>query len=135
VAARLDENNTTPNDHLTKNDRNHNSTGTNVRNTNDRNVKDRTVNEGNANNRGSDNHIANRRDVEGHEVTDDVKNQIAEIVQDVDNDIDNVYVSTSPDFFDLAGNYADDMDAGKPVRGFFDHIGNTIERIFPQNKR
>ncbi len=135
VAAKLDENNTTPNDHLAKNDRNHNSTGTNIRNTNDRHVTDRTVNEGDANRRGSDNHISNRRDVEGHEVTDDVKNKIADIVQDVDNNIDNVYVSTSPDFFDLANNYADDMDQGKPVRGFFDQIGNTIERIFPQNKR
>lgn len=135
VAATLDENNTTPNDHLAKNDRNHNSTGTNVRNTNDRNVRDRTVNEGDANRRGTDNHIANRRDVEGHEVTDDVKSRVAEIVQDVDNDIDNVYVSTSPDFFDLADNYATDMDDGKPVRGFFDQIGNMVERIFPQNKR
>src|SRR5699024_127880 len=135
VAAKLDENQTTPNDHLSSNDRNHNSTGTNVRHTNHRNVKDRTVNKGDANRRGTDNHMANRRDVEGDAVTDDVKNQIAEIVQDVDNDIDNVYVSTSPDFFDLANDYADDMDEGKPIKGFFDQVGNTIERIFPQNKR
>lgn len=135
VAAVLDEENTTPNDNLTQNDRSHNSTGTNVRNTNDRNVKNRTVNEGDANKRGPDNHTSNRRDVEGHEVTDDVKNEIASIVQEIDDDIDNVYVSTSPDFVDLVSNYADDMDNGEPVRGFFDQIGNTIERIFPQNKR
>lgn len=135
VAAVLDEKNTTPDDNLAKNDRNNSSAGTNVKNTNDRNVKNRTVNEGDANRRGTDNHMSNRRDVEGHEVTDEVKNQVAEIVQDTDNDIDNVYVTTSPDFVDLAGNYADDMNAGKPVRGFFDQIGNTIERIFPQNKR
>src|SRR5699024_3516032 len=135
VAAQLDENNTTANDHLTKNDRNNSSAGMNVRNVNDRNVKNRTVNDGDANDRRQDNHMANRRDVEGHDVTDDVKNKIADIVQDVDNDIDNVYVSTSPDFFDLANNYSTDLDDGKPVRGFFDQIGNTIERIFPQNKR
>ena|SRR5690625_5131449 len=135
VAAQLDENNTTPNDHLTKNDRNHNSAGMNVRNVNDRNVKNRTVNDGDANERRQDNHMANRRDVEGHDVTDDVKNKIADIVQDVNNDIDNVYVSTSPDFMDLADNYVTDMNDGKPIRGFFDQIGNTIERIFPQNKR
>src|SRR5699024_487412 len=135
VAAVLDEKNTTHDDNLAKNDRNNSSAGTNVKNTNDRNVKNRTVNEGDANRRGTDNHMSNRRDVEGHEVTDEVKNQVAEIVQDTDNDIDNVYVTTSPDFVDLAGNYADDMNAGKPVRGFFDQIGNTIERIFPQNKR
>lgn len=135
VAAQLDEGRTNPNDHISKNDRNNSSAGMNVRNVNDRNVSNRTVNDGDSNARRSDNHMANRRDVEGHDVTDDVKNKVADIVQDVDQDIDNVYVSTSPDFFDLAGNYATDMDEGKPVRGFFDQLGNTIERIFPQNKR
>lgn len=135
VAAQLDEKNTTSKDNVAKNDRENNSTGMNVRNTNDRNAKDRTVNDGDSNERRSDNHMANRRDVEGHEVTDDVKNKIADIVQDVDNDIDNVYVSSSPDFMDLADDYVTDMNDGKPIRGFFDQIGNTIERIFPQNKR
>lgn len=135
VAAQLDESKTNPNDHISKNDRNNSSAGMNVRNVNDRNVKNRTVNDGDSNARRSDNHMANRRDTEGHDVTDDVKNKAADIVQDIDKDIDNVYVSTSPDFFDLAGNYVTDMDEGKPVRGFFDQIGNTIERIFPQNKR
>lgn len=146
VAAVLDKNNETPNDNLTYNDRQNSSAGMNVRNVNDRNVTNRTVNEGDTNARRQDNHIANKkdtptdevnkkRDVEGDEVTDDVKNKIADIVQDVDNNIENVYVSTSPDFFDLADNYVNDMNNGEPVRGFFDQIGNTIERIFPQNKR
>lgn len=146
VAAVLDRDNETPKDNLTYNDRQNSSAGTNVRNVNDRNVTNRTVNEGDSNLRRQDNHIANRkntpsdevdkkRDVESYEVTDDVKNKIADIVQDVDNNIDNVYVSTSPDFFNLANNYVNDMNNGKPVRGFFDQIGNTIERIFPQNKR
>lgn len=137
VAAALDENNATKNDNLTHNDRRNSSSGMNIRNVNDRNVKNRTVNKGNSNDRRSDNHMSNRKagDLEGHEVTDEVKNQIADIVQGVDNRIDNVYVSTSPDFVDLSHNYVTDMDNGKPVRGFFDQIGNTIERIFPQNKR
>src|SRR5690625_1034146 len=124
-------------DNLSYNDRDKSSAGMNVRNVNDRNVKNRTVNEGDSNKRRQDNHMANRknRDVESDDVTDEVKNQIADIVQDVDNNIDNVYVSTSPDFMDLTENYVNDMNDGKPVRGFFDQIGNTIERIFPQNKR
>ena len=134
VAAVLDKDQT-PNDPIAKNDRNDSSAGTNVKHTNDRNVKDRTVNDGDGNKRGPDNHMSNRKDRNDHDVTDNVKNEIAQIVQDVDNDIDNVYVTTSPDFVDLVGNYSDDMDNGKPVRGFFDQIGNTIERIFPQNKR
>jgi len=135
VAAVLDDDNATDNDNITRNDRRNNSAGMNVRHVNDRNVRDRTVNEGDSNERRQDNHIANRRDREADEVTDEVKNRIADIVQDVDNDIDNVYVTTSPDFLDLTENYVNDMNDGKPVRGFFDQIGNTIERIFPQNKR
>src|SRR5699024_8981191 len=146
VAAELDKDSATSGDNLAKNDRQNSSAGMNVRNVNDRNAKGRVVNEGDSNERRTDNHMSNRRDmdtdrynddrqVESDEVTDQVKNKIADIVQDVDDNIDNVYVSTSPDFFDLAHNYSSDMDNGKPVRGFFDQIGNTIERIFPQNKR
>src|SRR5699024_6485083 len=130
VAAKLD-NDDTPDDAIANNDRDHKSTGTNVGHTNDRNAKERTVSKGDSNRRGPDNHTSTRRDTEEEAVTDEVKNEIAEIFQDVDGDIDNVYVSTSPDFLDLVGNYSDDMDNGKPVRGFFDQIGNTIERIFP----
>ena len=135
VAATLDNRRETRRNN-TATDRRNNSTSMNTRNTNDRNVKNRTVNQGDSNKRGQDNHITNRRgNTDGEELTNEVKNQITDIVQSVDNNIDNVYVSTSPDFFDLANNYVDDMDNGRPVRGFFDQIGNTIERIFPQNKR
>ena len=72
---------------------------------------------------------------EGAELTDEVKDKIADIVQSVDNNIDNVYVTTNPDFADLTNDYMNDFDEGKPVRGFFDQIGNMIERVFPQNKR
>src|SRR5699024_4002300 len=100
-----------------------------------RNAKERTVNEGDSNRRGPDNHTSNRRDTEEEAVTDEVKNEIAESVHDVDGDIDNVYVSTSPDILDLVGNYCGDLHNRTHVSGFFDQIGNTIERIFPQSKR
>ena len=86
------------------------------------------INDGNRNDRG----MSNRHT--GDDLTDDVKNDITDIVKSVDDDIDNVYVSTNPDFFDLTNNYVDDMNDGKPVRGFFDQFGNMIERLFPQNK-
>lgn len=76
-----------------------------------------------------------QRMTEGEEVTDEVKQQITKIVKDTDKTIDNVYVSTSPDFFDLSNDFADDVRGGKPIEGFFDQIGNMIERVFPQNKR
>lgn len=69
------------------------------------------------------------------ELSDEVKDQIADIVQSVDSNIDNVYVTTNPDFADLTDNYMNDLNEGAPVRGFFDQIGNMIERVFPQNQR
>ncbi len=101
----------------------------NNRNNTDRNNSDligtRNINDGNQ----------NRNRDEGAELTDEVKDKIADIVQSVDNDIDNVYVTTNPDFADLTNDYMNDFNEGKPIRGFFDQIGNMIERVFPQNKR
>lgn len=71
----------------------------------------------------------------GEELTDDIKQEIKDIVQSVDRNIDNVYVSTNPDFADLTNNYINDFNDGKPVRGMFDQLGNMIERLFPQNRR
>lgn len=71
---------------------------------------------------------------DGEEVTEDVKNKVSDIVKEQDPNIDDVFVTTSPDFVDLAGNYVDDMEAGKPISGIFDEIGTMIERLFPQSK-
>ncbi|MFD2630262.1 YhcN/YlaJ family sporulation lipoprotein [Oceanobacillus kapialis] len=71
----------------------------------------------------------------GGEVTDEVKEKITKIVKSVDQDIDNVYVSTNPDFRDLTNNYIDDMNNGEPIEGFFDQFGTMIERLFPQNNQ
>lgn len=68
------------------------------------------------------------------DLTDDVKNEISKVVKSVDNSIENVYVSTNPDFLDLANNYANDVESGEPIEGFFEEIGNMIERVFPQNR-
>lgn len=70
----------------------------------------------------------------GAELTDDVKDKIADIVRSVDSSIDNVYVTTNPDFMDLADRYANDMEAGNPVEGFFNQIGNMIDRVFPDGR-
>jgi|SRR5690625_1837232 len=93
-------------------------------------TKDRASDRDRTNNRGT-----NRTHDEGQELTDDVKNEIERIVKDVDSNIDNVFVSTNPDFADLTNNYINDFNSGKPVRGMFDQMGNMIERIFPQNRR
>jgi len=83
---------------------------------------------------GIDNHDRNNRN-DGNDLTDDVKRKIGDVVKSVDKNIDNVYISTNPDFFDLTNNYVDDVNNGEPVEGFFDQFGNTIERLFPQNRQ
>lgn len=153
VAAKLNTNSSEQNRTVTRGKTN--ASFDHVRNPNERHVTDRTVNDreegrrkegdrttnrrGDMNNNSdnTNNMNTNRRGFDhfDDDLTADIENQIADIVQSVDNNIDNVYVSTSPDFFDLANNYVDDMDNGRPIRGFFDQIGNTIERIFPQNRQ
>lgn len=76
-----------------------------------------------------------RNNESNDELTDDVKEKISKIVKDVDGDIENVYVSTSPDFFGLTDEYVSDFQNGQPVEGFFEQMGNMIERIFPENQR
>lgn len=68
------------------------------------------------------------------ELTDEIKEQISKVVKSVNNNIDNVYVSTNPDFMDFANNYANDFENGQPIEGFFEEMGNMIERVFPENK-
>lgn len=82
------------------------------------------TNNGNNGNNGND----------GNALTDNVKKQISDIVKSVENDIDNVYVSTNPDFGDLVSRYADQAENGDPIEGIFDQMGNMIERVFPQNE-
>jgi len=88
----------------------------------------------NRDNRNDDGANNVRNGDQGNQLTDDVKDEIADIVKSVDNDIDNVYVSTDPDFMDLTSNYVNDMGNGHPVRGFFDQMDDMIQRLFPQNK-
>lgn len=70
-----------------------------------------------------------------HDVTDDVKKQVTDAVKSVDNDIDNVYVTTNPDFIDLTSDYADEARNGHPIGGFVDQIGDMVKRVFPSSNR
>lgn len=82
----------------------------------------------------TENRNQNNPNDEEQEVSEEVEKQIGEIVRSVDEDIENVYVSTNPDFLDLVTNYADEADQGRPIGGFFDQIGTMIDRIFPDNR-
>lgn len=122
VAVVKDDDNRSNSDNRNMNRNRTNDNNKNNKSTrrNDRNINTRNINNDNT-----------------HEetLTEDVKREITDIVKSVDNNIDNVYVSTNPDFADLTNDYIDQMNDGRPIRGFFDEIGNMIERVFPQNKR
>lgn len=49
-------------------------------------------------------------------------------------DVETVRLTTNPDFLDLVDRYREDLDAGKPVEGFFKETGEMIDRIFPDRQ-
>ncbi|MBN9656104.1 YhcN/YlaJ family sporulation lipoprotein [Halobacillus sp. GSS1] len=69
-----------------------------------------------------------------NEVSDEMEKQIKKAVKDSDQDINNVYISTNPDFVDLTNNYVEDAQNGEPVRGFFREFGEMVDRIFPDQR-
>lgn len=106
-------------------DNGNNNTANNNKNNNNKNDT-KNINNNNGNN--------NNNKGNGDEITDDTKKKISDIVKSTDKDIDNVYVSTNPDFVDLVTNYANQAENGEPIEGLFDQMGNMIERVFPQEK-
>ncbi|MFC7062700.1 YhcN/YlaJ family sporulation lipoprotein [Halobacillus seohaensis] len=73
----------------------------------------------------------NNQNGDAEDVSGEVEDQITKIVKDTDQDIDNVYISTNPDFVDLTNNYVNDVDEGEPVQGFFREFGEMVDRVFP----
>lgn len=63
-----------------------------------------------------------------------IETRITEIVKKTDPDLDQVYISENPDFFEHVNNYRDDVRNGRPVRGFVDEFSNMVERIFPNRQ-
>lgn len=143
---RNQDNNRTTGDNRIRNDRRDTNLDDSMMNGRD-NTRQNTrqnVNRNDATRNLTDNNDKNRRDAvmnvrdrgfRDDAISDDVKDKITKIVKDVDKNIDNVYVTTSPDFFDLTNNYVDDFQNGRPVEGFFDQIGNMIDRVFPENRK
>ncbi|MBM7551172.1 YhcN/YlaJ family sporulation lipoprotein [Thalassobacillus pellis] len=79
----------------------------------------------------NENGAQNTRNQNEDRVSKEMKKQIVKIVKQTDQDINDVYVSTNPDFVDLTNNYINDVNNGEPVEGFFREFGKMAERIFP----
>ncbi|MBY0120377.1 YhcN/YlaJ family sporulation lipoprotein [Bacillus sp. S/N-304-OC-R1] len=71
--------------------------------------------------------LANNR----KDISRDIEGKISDQVKKEDKDINDVYVSVNPDFYDRMTGYSNDIRSGKPVGGFFDEFTNTVRRVFP----
>jgi len=66
-------------------------------------------------------------------VTKDIEDKVAKAVKDEDKDINDVLVSSNPDFFSRMDDYQQDIKNGDPIKGIFDEFSQTIQRVFPND--
>ena len=68
------------------------------------------------------------------EVRKEIENKISDQVKATDKDIQNVYVSSNPDFVERMRGYGDDLNNGRPIRGLFDEFNEMVQRVFPTQR-
>ncbi|MEC0126200.1 YhcN/YlaJ family sporulation lipoprotein [Paenibacillus pabuli] len=100
------------------------------------------TNSGNANNGNarsmSDGHYGMKSETSRVDSTDDntpeeIKSKISAKIKQFAPNIENVYVSSNPEFVEHVEGYATDIRNGKPVSGMIDTFQSMVERIFPTN--
>ncbi|MBT2615261.1 MULTISPECIES: YhcN/YlaJ family sporulation lipoprotein [unclassified Bacillus (in: firmicutes)] len=65
------------------------------------------------------------------DISNDLKERVADAVRGADPSVDQVYVSANPDFVQRMDRYANDIENGKPVEGFAEEFRELVTRIFP----
>ncbi|GAA0490375.1 YhcN/YlaJ family sporulation lipoprotein [Salinibacillus aidingensis] len=68
---------------------------------------------------------------QNEQVSDQLKRRVSKVVKATDEDINDVFVSANPEFFNQAGDYADQIENGDPIEGLFKEMGDMFQRIFP----
>jgi YhcN/YlaJ family sporulation lipoprotein len=76
-------------------------------------------------------YVAAVLDTDQGQLTREMEDQIAKKVRETDPNIQNVYVSTNPDFVNLANRYVTDVRQGHPVSGLFEQFNEMVQRVFP----
>lgn len=71
-------------------------------------------------------------DRSNNNLTRSMERKIAREARKANKQIDNVYVSENPDFYDRMRGYRNDINNGRPVSGFFDEFTETVRRVFPK---
>ena len=69
-----------------------------------------------------------------NKLTSDLENKIAQRIKAADREVDNVYISVNPDFYDQMNTYSRVIRKGRSTSGFLDAFSNTIRRVFPNAK-
>ncbi|MGM0854179.1 MAG: YhcN/YlaJ family sporulation lipoprotein [Bacillota bacterium] len=64
-------------------------------------------------------------------VSKDLEKKISDQVKSQNGNINNVYISTNPDFTDQMRDYADKAENGKPIEGLGEEIAEMLRRVFP----
>lgn len=79
-------------------------------------------------------YVAAKLDPSTKHLTNKTESKISDQVKLADPDIDRVFVSVNPDFYNHMNNYADDIRSGRPVSGFIEEFSKMVQRIFPDVK-
>ncbi len=64
-------------------------------------------------------------------LTREIESRIANQVKMTDPTIQNVFVSTNPDFVNRMRDYSTHLQQGRPVAGIFNEFNEMVRRIFP----
>ncbi|MDV2582488.1 YhcN/YlaJ family sporulation lipoprotein [Alkalibacillus haloalkaliphilus] len=69
------------------------------------------------------------------DLSDEVKEEVADVVNSTKQDLNNVYVSANPDFFNMVNDYTQRVNEGDPIEGFFEEFNAMLDRVFPNLER
>jgi spore cortex protein len=65
------------------------------------------------------------------QLSGDMEKRIADQVRAAVPHVQNVYVSTNPDFVNRVSTYVNDVQQGRPAAGFVEQFNEMVQRIFP----
>lgn len=66
-----------------------------------------------------------------NQLTATTRSKITRAVKSIDRNIDNVYISKNPQFYNRMSGYTRDIRGGRTHSNFIDGFSDTIRRVFP----
>jgi YhcN/YlaJ family sporulation lipoprotein len=72
------------------------------------------------------------KSTKSNQLTNALKDKIADQVKSMAPTVENVYVSANPDFISRMKGYASDVRQGHPIQGLIVEFNALVERVFPE---